>query len=229
MTTESSRAFSLYLDSDGLIGSGPNPSKWSTGNALMETSIACLLETLINGRASDLDFLIARKDAILSCQSDNGLFNKNPGRRDQITHDDLISIASTQRVCGFPFADMIASFGQNHEWALSNTNQWYWDACAKPWDKAFYLMAKGLSPAWYESLAMAVSVLVNGWCGDVSNNRLAWIMSESIKGISADTDLVFFIWKKLMKKKYGDLGVLMLQYYGKPEHPFVIFGSKVLF
>jgi hypothetical protein len=231
-------AITPYLDQDGLVGSCPNPTKWSSGNPLLETSIACAFEVLLNGKDADSVFLKARQDAILACKDPKGLFDKNPGRYDQITHDDLKPIASLSRLCGMPFAEMIVEFGKKNNWVLSNTGFPYWDAYAKPWDQAFYLIANKETPSWFSSPFLYSSIIFDGFKGDTSSNRLTWLAEISSKGVSPFLDFSFQIWARSMRKRYVTVGGMMFEYYGGKDpsradfarlHPYVRFGRLIAF
>lgn len=232
-----SESISQWRDSDGLIGSSPNPQKWSSGNQLLETSIACVYEVLLNGRSADIDFLRSSQSAIAACQDSDGSFDKNPGRPDQITHDDLKAIAAMSRICSMPFARAICDFGDAHNWMLSNTGVPYWEAYAKPWDKAQYMLCASRKPAWYEMALSDLSIVDDAFFGDVSSNRITWLLATALVGVDPYLDLCFSIWRRQMRKRYPSIGHMMYAYYGADPknqaqallHPYVIYGRALTF
>lgn len=222
-------ALAPWIDQDGLVGSIPNPGKQSGGNELLETSIGCVMEVVLNKSACDVQFLKNRQMAISLCQNADGSFDKNPGRPDEITHDDLLGIACASRVCGMQFARSIVKFGENNQWVLSNTGKVYWEAIAKPWDRAIYKMCATETPCFYETMPLYGNILVDSVAGDASSHRLTWLASEALDGISPTLDACFSTWKTRMRSKYVTVGRLMSVYYKGQGHPYAVFGEKIPF
>lgn len=220
-----------YLDQDGMIGSCPNPTKWTTGNPHLESAIACAIELQLNGLNYDKPFVNGIVSSIEKCKNPDGSFDKNPGRTDQITHDDLKADAALTRLCDAPMGKDIYDFGNAHNWVLSNTGFPYWDASVKPWDKAFYTLCVLTSPAWYETICLCLSIIFDSFWGDPSSNRLSWLMLLALEGLNPFVDLSFVIWRKMMRKKYTTVGGLMFSYYGASgiNHPYVVYGRVLSF
>lgn len=208
-----------------------NPPHWSTGNAILETAMACAYETILNGRSADKYFLLERQHAFSQCQNKDLSFNKNPGRTAQITHDDLKALACVSRLCGMPFAQDIVNFGTLNKWCLSNTSHMYWDAIAKPWDKNLYLMCTGKLGDIFEYWSMLVGVVVDAYFGSASDHRIVWLMSVAIGEFDTWTKIAFGIWKKRMRKQYVTVGSLQYDYYeaGSQDHPYVKYGKIISF
>lgn len=233
--SEFSEAIKPWIDQDGLIGSCQNPTKWSSGNALLETAIACVMEKKLSSQNIDLEFILSFQKAIGRCQNLDGSFDKNPGRSDQITHDDLKGVAAVSRICGMPFAKDIVDFGMANKWFvfwnLTNTGRPYPEALARPWDKAFYKLCASVPLSLFEPSLLSASVIIDAKYGDPSSHRLTWLMSESIDLWGGVVKSSFDMWRSSMRKKYGTLGGINLEYYGasKINHPFITFGDQINF
>jgi hypothetical protein len=228
-------AISAYIDPDGLIGNRPNPLKWSTGNAIEETAMACAIEVALNGKSGvDKQFLRDRVDAISRCRTgDGGFLSKNPGRPDEITHDDLIPAAALSRICGVGFAKLINDFGDSNEWILSNTGRIYWDARTKPWQRAFYRLADTRKPTWDEGIELGIAYIVDAFSGHPSSNRLSWIQAQAISGMGTWLDSCIAVWSARMRVRYGTVGDMMFEYYQKTDearaHPYSRYGKLISF
>lgn len=219
-----------WIDQDGLVGTEYKPPKWSGGNQLQETALACAIEVSLNGRNADREFIQRCSDAIGRCRNPDGSFNKNPGRTDEITHDDLLCVAAASRICGMPWARAIFEWGTNVGWDLSNTGKLYWDALAKPWQRAVYAMCAGKVPTWYESTSNVISNIISAGSGNPSSDRIKWITSVAVKGLGPMNDLSIDYWRHKAKQRYLSVGGMMLQYYEKdPMNPFCEFGSLLSF
>lgn len=223
-----------WIDQDGLIGSSAHPPKWSTGNGLLETSIAIAMEIELNRSRSDISFLRRLVNGIEACRISETSFNKNPGRFDQITHDDLLAVASTQRLASTSFATHIVKYGQRNGWDLSNNGEKYWDAQAKPWDVAFYELSASKSTSMYNKGCLFTYILSSATAGALTkgnpgSHRLLWIQLLSIEGASPWLDLAIHIWRASMNNKYKTVGNMMKAYYSEPDHPFDIFGQQLKF
>ncbi len=209
-----------YIDQDNLIGARPNPEKWSTGNALIETGTALMI--LKKRNEYNLELLQRLSNGIKACET-GGTYNKNPGRTDEITHDDLIGVIAGY-YCAFgvgPKSFRFVQYGISHGWDLSNTGKPYFTGFAKPWHIAFYMLAAGLKPSLWDKLSLFVSILLNGFLSmsDASGKKLTWLMVESIQGRDGFIDLVIKIWRRRINKVYGGIQGVMAMYYGE-NHPF---------
>lgn len=228
-----SDAVSSWIDPDGLIGSQPNPPKWTTGNPLLETGIAVAMEVALFGRNADVEFIKKLMDAIGRCQTPEGSFNKNPGRTDQITHDDLKAVATASRISGAPYAKTLASLGKKTGWNLSNTGSSYFEGYAKPWDQAIYLMCAGDVASWELMLMLYGSIAVSGFSSGASGHRLTWLTSLALDKINPMLDRDFSLWRKCMRSRYGSVGMMMFEYYGGNSnalsHPYVKYGKLLPF
>jgi hypothetical protein len=222
---------SRFIDADGLVGTCANPKRWSGGNQLEETALAAVIEVVLNRENADKVFLRSLSDAIGGCQNPDGSFNKNPGRPDQITHDDLLCVAAASRVCGMPWAREIVKWGERTGWVLSNTKDPYWDAEVKPWQHATYLMCASVTPAWYESVLNCLSFARGDRSGVPSSDRIAWITSLAIRGQRPFVDISIDLWRSGAKKRYLSVGDLMVKYYGMSggDRPFCVYGSLISF
>ena len=207
-----------WIDEDGLIGNKKFPEKWSSGNAILETSFAIhLIEK--NESVIIPKLYLDLKRAILNCKSENGLFNKNPGRLDQITHDCLIGAAASS----VEAARQICHFGMKNNWVMSNTGKLYWNAISRPQNIAFYKYASGLiyKPTWYQKLMLNIDLefIPN----DPSGLRLHYLKTYTLRGFS---DYYEFLYQKTLNKintSYKSLSDLMFEYYQNERHPFVLY------
>ena len=229
-----SDAIKDWVDEENLIGSSPHPTKWSTGNALLETAIAITMEVELNGSNSNVSLLRRLVGGMGSCLVTERSFNKNPMRLDQITHDDLLAAAATQRIVSTSFATHIVKYGQRNGWDLSNNGQKYWDAQAKPWEVAFYELVAGQKTSFFNKTALIIEITISFIVaafkkGNPSGERLTWLRLIALKGCSQIIDVIMPFWHIAMNKKYGTVGNMMRAYYNNDSHPFVIFGNNLKF
>lgn len=207
-----SEELSEWIDEEGLVGNQLNPSKWSTGNPLLETSFG----SLISEDLSYSDLSDKLQNAIMSCKSDNGLFNKNPGRLDQITFDCLIGAASSSKRA----ANSICEFGSSNKWVMSNTGKIYWTAVSKPQYIAFYKIAAGRNPSLVEQTLLLASLAFSA--KDPSGKRLEYLILRTCKNYS-------WIFKMLFNrfiKKIGSMKQVHKEYYQNSEHPYCKYGVE---
>lgn len=221
------------IDEDGLVGSSEHPTVRSSGNPLLDTAVSCIYEVKLNGRNADIGFLKDRESAIAKCQNPDGTFNKNPGRPDQITHDDLMAAAALTRACGMPFARTISAHGRANQWNLSNTGLPYPEAFARPWDIPIYTISASEGADWDRTWYLAMSVLVNAFQADPGNHRVMWVASQGFKGVYNNIDLALLYWSRKMTAKYETVGGMMEAYLPKNSdswnHPYVVYGRKIKF
>lgn len=228
--TSFSEAITPWFDSDDLIGDGPSPQPWSSGNSLLETSIAGIIETLRYGSMANLVLIRRIEKGIRGCRVPPFTFDKNPKRPDDITRDDLIGIAAVSRLCGMSYAKDLYEVGERTGWNLSNSENDYYSAHALPWDVAFYKMAAGQKPAAYETVCLMMHFLAATFEKAPSGDRLRWIMGSAIRGSNPWVDLAFDIWRWQAWHHYGDVSGLMKEYYQKrPDHPFIEYSRGLLY
>jgi hypothetical protein len=223
-----------WLDKDNLVGSRKFPEPWSTGNGLLETGIALTIGMKLSGNL-DVEVLKRIQSGIDAClvrdEKGNiirGLFNKNPGRKDEITHDCIIGVVAGSRASGMQFHYDVALFGTVHGWEFCNTGRPYFTAYSKPWHVAFYKFAAGVRPAAYEEILLAAQLIFSAFKSNVSGLRLSWLMMSTVSKSSTLMEMVshLFFWQ--MKKRFKDLSGLMQQYYGNAEHPFVQYTKELI-
>lgn len=81
-----------YIDEDGLVAIDFKPTKWSTGNGLMHLGLMSTMFRALNLMSySDRLYI---DDTLTKCKVSPGLYNRNPGRPDQIGHDDMTGVVS---------------------------------------------------------------------------------------------------------------------------------------
>lgn len=232
---EFSTAMKPWIDRDGLVGTSPDPTQWSGGNQILDTSIACIMEVELNGWNSDNVFLISCRDAIAKCKNLEGSFDKNPGRPDAFSHDDRLGMVAASRVCGFSFAKDWVDFGLSHDWMMSNTGVPYWDADTKfkRWERAFHLLCRSRFAGLIGMPLLLMWVIFNAWFGDVSAHRLMYACTRPLKGYGFFTGIAVGLWGFEMEAKYDNPGNLMGAYlFRNPYaeiHPFVVHGRKLRF
>lgn len=232
--SEFSKTMMDWIDEDELIGSSIHPGKWSTGNPQLETVICIAYEITLEGRGADIDFLRLLIGGLSGTERDPGIFDKNPGRKDEITHDDVKALACTQHIASTMFATELVNRGEVNGWFLGNTDYAYWDMIAKPWDVAFYKFAASRTPALYQALSLIFLILMEALMAALkrsnpSNHRLTWLCLLAIKECHPVLRLSAKLWSKAMAKLYGNVGNMMEQYYKNPNHPYAVFGQKILF
>lgn len=201
----------LWIDEQNLIGSSPNPSKWSTGNPPLETGIAILISRLLaQENSSTINQL---KTGILNCKSANGLINKNPDRPDQITHDDLIG------ACVFPAgAEIVSTFVENHLY-FSNTGSIYWDAIRSNLYRAYFKLAANKSPSFLELMAIYVYLWL--FPANFSDLRLNWVILEVLKDKGHIWMYFYKVFIGRVKDRYGSVKNVLSGYYGNSDHVLV--------
>lgn len=191
-----------YIDSDGLIGSCPNPTPGTNGNPLVSAGVAMCIDQ------KSYPLLSMGIYSLLTP------WRKKARSDDQITHDDIIGTCTLSTL----FATGICVTGSRHHWIMSNTGKIYWDAISKPWHIAFYKMAANrftmLKPILFLWLAMGII-----FKGTASDRQLDWLMIKTIKGRSRLIDYAIKLWYAGLKKYWGDMTRVMTEYYG-PFHPF---------
>lgn len=222
------------IDSDDLVGDGSlNPKIRSTGNAILESATAILYEITLGGVTPDREFILRLLGGVMKCRLESGSFNKNPGRPDQITHDDLKAAAAISRlvatVSSWVLAQGVVDLGKKTGWNLSNTGSVYPDALARPWDVAFYKLCDLEEPAYYETATLVGSIIVDAFIKNPSNNRLMWLSLRAVQGININVDLAGAPWKRSMRGKYQNVGNMMGEYYKNPQHPYAVWGQSLPF
>ena len=226
-----------WIDPDGLIGTERSPGKWTTGNGILETAFAVLYLTDLP-ESTDRDLIRGLIEAVLRCQTSEGSFNKNPGRTDQITHDDLMGAASLSRIVSSPLssplAGLLVRLGEQNMWNIGNSLPPYWDAHARPWDVCYYRMCAGRKSAWYEEVMMVLEILIAALrlaMGKTSpsGDRLRWLRLRAVKGFSVWTDLAGWLWRLAARRAYVTPGTMMKWYYDNAEHPYAVWGNQLRF
>lgn len=213
-----------YIDSDGLIGSCPNPTPGTNGNPLVSAGVACKI--LSGHDVIEIYNLLFDGVMKLKLADDNlnsvPLWNKKARSNDQITHDDIIGLCSVGRfyykgpVANIPA--LICWFGSKHWWIMSNTGKIYWDAISKPWHIAFYKMAANkftmLKPILFLWIALGLI-----FKGTASDRQLDWLMIKTIQGKSKLIDYAITLWYCGLRTHWISMKWVFAEYY-KPDHPF---------
>jgi hypothetical protein len=224
-----------WIDADGLVGNQPNPKPWSSGNQLLETAFAVLYADKLVPNADHMEPLVT---AMWRCQLPSGSFQKNPGRPDEITHDDLIAAAAMKRIAGGTaaesMANRLAALGERTGWDLGNTGEFYQDAQARPWHVAYYKLAATRTPAWYELASMVVETLWGALSlargkTDPGGDRLRWLRLEAVAEASPWLQVSAFVWRLAARRAYVSPGTMMEWYYNTPSHPYARWGHNLLF
>ena len=204
----------IWVDADHLIGAKDHPEKWSSGNALLDT--ATVLNLLLSNDPHFEDLL----DGINRCRSIYGAYDKNPGRPDEITHDDLIGVAS---ISPFYARELCADMEKQHGF-LSNTGKRYFTAWVKPWHRAFYQLMAGHQVSYIYLLAFCLQLLLMGMRRtDASGSKLVLLQTKALLGICKDLGLSTYLIRLLTWTKHrilafwGSERALYAEYYG-PEH-----------
>lgn len=108
-----------YVDQDRQIVIDRFPSKWSTGNGLMTTGLFYTLCSLL-GDIDDADrdrFEIA----VMLCQQDPGVYNRNPDRRDANAHDDVVGVVAASVLMNETFHIDVLTHGKANKFIYNNT------------------------------------------------------------------------------------------------------------
>lgn len=206
-----------YIDPNGLIGAHQYPEKWSTGNGILLTTLARIIAPI--SQIQGLLFLLA----ITQCENPrfSGIFFKNSGRTDQISHDDMIAAA-------YWCSEDVFNRIENHGWVLSNTGKFYWDAWVKPWHRAYYLLMAGKSHRLYE-LLLALMLITDGIFNkkDSSGKIVNFLICKCLKNKSKIVDFGIRMWENTTIRRWGSYRDIFKTYFG-PNHPFSIFVQERL-
>lgn len=209
--TDFEKELRTWIDQDGLVGNQPNPPKWSTGNAVLETAIAIKLAT-----KHELKDLVAElKQAMANCWYNNAL-HKNPNRTDAITHDDLLAFAATDR----SFADKVCNVGVRNGWNLANVDKDYYTAHAKPWHQSAYLaLSNEFECGLWDSLILGVWLILGAFAASYSGIRLMWLVGLSAK---FKYDWLFLgLFNVIFKARFKSIKEANSGYYKTSEHILV--------
>lgn len=216
-TNEVIQEIKNWIDVDGLIGGIRNPTtKWTSGNSILETAFACNIINQYNKTIKSIELLENFKKAVLNCRSENGLYNKNPGRPDEITFDCLIGAAYISQET----AKVITNFGRKNFWIMSNTGKLYFTAISRPQYIAYYKICAQEKPSIFQLLLLYIDLLFLS--KTTSGLRLQYLIADKIKEYS---ELGSFLYQRIMrhiKRKYGSLAKLHEKYYNNSSHFNVI-------
>ena len=219
MESEYSSALDLFVDEDRFIGRDIHPTPGTDGNPILTLATALFVKRLRN--EFDKEDAAWFAQCVESLSSPHGLWYKKPRTKDEITHDDLLGIAALAALTNHgkikDLARDIVYHGESHNWVLSCTGKYYWDADCKPWHKAFYRMAVGQELDLFSVMLMAGSIIIDA-LGDIenaSNHRLTWMMLRSIQGRSVIIDWAARIWKKRIFGAYRSAKRILTKFYGE--------------
>lgn len=202
-----------YIDPDGLIGKDKNPSGIRTGgNQILETAFACDLIMQYPLTPESQAVWMGLKDAVLRCKSENGLYDKNPGRPDQITFDCLIGAA---HICE-QTAKVITDFGRKNHWIMSNTGKIYFTAISRPQYIAYYKICAGEKPNMFEMGLLYLDLMFIA--KDPSGLRLQYLICDRIKEYSKRGDYFYNRLLNHIHANYGSLAGLHKAYYETEDH-----------
>jgi hypothetical protein len=232
-----SEDISAWIDEENLVGNQKNPPRHSSGNGILETAMTIAYEVELGENSQNTSLIQKLVSGISACKSSNGSFDKNLGRPDQITRDDLLAAASTQKIAGTSFADYLVGLGGKTGWDLKNTATSYPSGFAKPWDVAAYKLMSSTPDTitYFEILALVLSI---SWAtlqcafgkSDPSGDRLRWLMHLSICSINMLVDFAAILWSYAATARYGSVGGLQKIYYTEtPDHPFITHGATLSF
>ena len=228
-------AIQPYYDADGLVGdprfiglAAVKSSRWSGGNQLLFSSIDMLIRHKLECLTQDDRYRFT--NAVTRCQvnGEKGIYDKNPpydGKRrdDNLSWDDIMSVACISKILGFPFAQEIVDRARAHNWVMSNNGTFYGGAITKPWNKGFYLTCVGIKPDWLTRLMMkkAIDCNINENPADAGARQTMWLMTEAAFGV-ADIDEKIEEWRAHVRNLYGGINGVLALYYGE-NHPFAKF------
>jgi hypothetical protein len=209
---------SLFRDQSGFLGREPNPKTINQdGNPILTLATALVIKHL-RGEFTAHDAMWIT-EVMNGLKSPFGLWNKKPGTMDEITHDDLIGLCVLSRLAGLPFAAQVVKFGEDHDWVLSNTGHWFWDASVKPWDRALYRKCAGQKLDLLSEVFLSTSIRWNATdLQNAGNLRLGWLMTLVVPDSEAAK-----AWNKTVMKTWGSVKQILKVYYNSEEFPLVKF------
>lgn len=214
--TEFEKEIKQWVDIDGLIGNKKNPEKWSTGNALLETAFVYKIAK----DQKSLRWMLALEDAVARCFVGGMLF-KNPGRKDEITHDDIVGFASVNE----QLADLICQWGERTGWVLSNTGKDYFTANVKPIHQIYYKAAsKSFKVSAWEAIFFWLNAILGILMAHVSGARMLWLMRNCRP---PKFDLIFGpIFDLIFKRRFKSVKNVHIEYYNTTDHITVRYCSN---
>lgn len=227
-------AIERYFDVDNLVGNQPEPDKWSGGNELLDTGTCYLLLKLFGElKGEDKERF---REAVKNCEAGvPGIYNKNPGRPDEITFDCLVGVCAGAVATNSRFALDIVKYGDTHEWVLSNTGKIYFTAIQRPWMIAFYHLAARQPISWVLDCLLSLVILGDAffYTDDASGKKLIWTMIQTIDLAEPKRcvvarkvfQLARSIWFYRVRKTWRTVHRIFVAYYGE-KHPFSVYSKS---
>lgn len=216
-----------WIDEDNLVGASPAPSKCSTGNPIVETAMALMFHKILG--SSDQSILGRLWNGLMSLQVYPGLFNKKKCGDDQITRDDILSMAACSRFIDGIVHYQICTHGENNGWSFVNNPEQgaAWSARLKPDDIAVIKLIAGRSISIWESLFLYCSFSFSAiTASSTSGLRLKWMILKAIEGRDRILDVIGKVLNFRVNKKFGGIKGVNLSYYGNENHPLVKYAPE---
>lgn len=169
-----------WFDEDGLLGTSRNPTRWSGGNQLLDTA----QYYVVLGLCESLTLQDKKNwiQAVRRCELAPGVYQKNPGRPDEITHDDIIGVVCGSLAFKSPFVrfpDEIYERMRSSGGVLSNQpgGKFYFNALVRPWDRIFYRLAQWRCPFVSFTPLFALYVVLHAFLGtkNESGRKIMWL------------------------------------------------------
>lgn len=223
-----SKDIEKWIDEDNLIGSSELPSRCSTGNPIVETSMALIYQKLLGEPAGTL--LPRLWSGLMSLKVLPGLFKKKACGNDQITRDDILAICACSRSIDGIIHYQVANYGQNNGWKFENNKEEgaSWSASLKPDDIAMVKLMGGITPSLWENLCLYLSVSFSAiTSSSTSGLRLKWMCLVAVNGKDRFLDLLGKALILRINKKFSGISGVNLSYYGNKEHPFVRYNPGI--
>ena len=160
-----------WFDENGLIGRKEFPNSGEEGNPISETSVAyILLKSLgLNIQTDSEKF----SESINKLKSNNGIYVKKYGTKDQITSDDIIPLCAASSVYKTDHRFVLYTHGIKTGFVYSNE----WGGVLKPWQIAFVALSTGANLSIWELIYLIGSIIFDAIFrqqNDPSSKRITW-------------------------------------------------------
>lgn len=215
-----------------------------TGNPLTEWGTALMLARTIGMRLGSEEF--AALSGLFNRYLNRLQFSPVPlnlglyarkldgdGRRvtDDVTHDDLKGLfAADAAMRDGEYARRIVGVMKDQSvgplWFYSPERLKNWASLVKVADEAYYALRAGLKPCYLSKSALRISfsLATNRMGESASDDRLSWLMAETLAGKDLLLDFGLAEWFAAMRKN-GGVHRIMFDYHAPKDlsHPFVTF------
>lgn len=211
-----------YTDQEFQITIDRNPTRWSSGNGILFSSIFYTVLHLNNLISEDDKVRFSRMVDLCWVDPYIGILERNDQRKDKEAHDDY-HVATASYLLRTYHAEAIYNYGDMHNWSFNNENPGKWTFSTWhgrfPGTVGYYSIAARKEPGWLD-LWMLKKTMRSSLPERSDGMFMRWLKAqvmlksdkEDIRSAGND-----FIGKA--KGKWGSLGKILEPYFGS-DHPF---------